>query len=738
MDRIRTRAMLIAMGLVLVIIAMFTFAIVQDKQDVLEEKTLAHRQLLKNSFDLAMADTYAGLNTLAYKLAGDRNVVDAFAARDREALYRYSLPYFQEAKKHGDADLTGFIGADGIHFLRVQDPAKYGDNIVHKRPILARAIESKKPIMSLDVTIYDVAVVAIIPVFKDETFIGIVQTVAKINRVQKRLDVNSGVKSAIVFDTARLKQVLPDSDAIDYRGYSLVSSNDPLFEHLPDHFTFAKSDQYHINDADYVIASRPLKNYENETIAMMTCAFDITQDVQYYREEFRNLLIASALLLIGMGIALHYGFSALIRRINRDAEITKALNHRLEQQLYVDHLTSLPNRQALLRDIHEDRFYALMLLNIDNFKEINDFYGHAMGDKTLLRLADSIADVIRHFPIKLYKMPSDEFALVVTEPLSRAKLEQARSTIVNHLEERNYDLDGATIYISLTVGMDIAESSRNTNRIALLVNADMALKSAKKRHLSYLLYDETMQIKKEYEQNILWNKKVKEAIEDRRFTLHYQPVVDYKGGTVVEYEALIRMIDHDGSVISPAYFLSAAKKSRLYPLISRFVIDEVFKMLETTSYSYAINLSVDDIIDPHTREYLMKKLSYSIHSDRLIFELLESEGIENYQEVSAFITEAKRFGCKIAIDDFGTGYSNFAHIIKLDVDILKIDGSLIRNVDTDPNAQTILNAVAEFSKHLGFKTVAEFVHNEAVYDKCRELGVDYLQGYYIAPPHPLA
>ncbi|WP_294895399.1 EAL domain-containing protein, partial [Sulfuricurvum sp. RIFOXYD12_FULL_44_77] len=153
--------------------------------------------------------------------------------------------------------------------------------------------------------------------------------------------------------------------------------------------------------------------------------------------------------------------------------------------------------------------------------------------------------------------------------------------------------------------------------------------------------------------------------------------------------------------------------------------------------SYSMNLSVDDIFDKPTKEFLIQKLRDSAHADRIIIELLESEGIENYPEVSAFIAEVKTFGCRIAIDDFGTGYSNFAHIIKLDVDFLKIDGSLIRNIDTDTNAQTILTAITEFSKHLGLKTVAEFVHSEAVYTKCKEMGVDYLQGYYLGEPKPL-
>jgi diguanylate cyclase (GGDEF)-like protein len=736
-NKIKQRATLYSIALVILLIVIFIVTIIQDKKHVLDEKTASHRSLLRNSFDLAMLDTQKGLSELACKLAGNRDIVDAFAARDREKLYQLSLPYFKEAKQRGEADLSGFIGSDGVHFLRIQDPLKYGDNILHKRPVLAHAIKTRQPVTTLDVTIYDVAVVTIIPVFKNETFIGIIQTVAKIDRVQKRLDAHSGIKSAIAFDTKRLKALLPGSSNINYHGYSLVSSNDPLFDQLPDTFTFDQSNRYEIENLSYVIASRALSDYQNETIAMMTCAFDITEDVSEYHKEIRNLIVISFVLLAIVGIVLHYGFQILIRRIDRDAKITHELNEQLKHQLYTDRLTSLPNRHALIRDIHSSHFYALILLNIDNFKEINDFYGHAIGDEILLALTHSIQEAIISYPMRLYKMPSDEYAIALTDPMSSSQLEASRIFIVHHLQSKYYNVHGASIYVTLTMGMDISLRNREANSINLLANADMSLKAAKKRHLSYLLYDETMQIKQEYQNNILWSKKVKEAIEEKRFCLYYQPIIDPKNGEVIEYEALIRMIDENGAVISPAYFLPAAKQSRLYPLLSQFVIEEVFGMLETTPHSYSINLSVDDIYDKPTKEFLFQKLRSSSHTNRIIFELLESEGIENYQEVSSFIADVKQFGCRIAIDDFGTGYSNFAHIIKLDVDILKIDGSLIRNVDTDTNAQTILVAVAEFSKRLGFKTVAEFVHSEAVYNKCLELGVDYLQGYYLSEPKPL-
>lgn len=357
MHKIKQRATLYSIALVILLIVIFIVTIIQDKKHVLEEKTSAHRALLRNSFDLAMLDTQKGLSELACKIAGNRDIVDAFAAGEREELYRLTLPYFEEAKGRGAVDMSGFIGADGVHFLRLQDPKKYGDNILHKRPVLAHAIKTRQNVTTLDVTIYDVSVVTIIPIFKNETFVGIIQTVAKIDRVQKRLDAHSGIKSAIAFDTKKLKKLLPDSKNIVYHGYSIVSSNDPLFDNLPSTFTFSNSNSYTIGETDYVIASRPLTNYENEIIAMMTCAFDITEDVTEYKTEIRNLLLVSLFLLTVVAVVLHLGFRVLIRRIERDTEITRELNQKLEHQLHTDHLTELPNRNALIRDMHTSRVF---------------------------------------------------------------------------------------------------------------------------------------------------------------------------------------------------------------------------------------------------------------------------------------------------------------------------------------------------------------------------------------------
>lgn len=731
MNKIRIKATLFAMGIVLLLVGYFVYSILQDKKRVIDEKTHSHRQLLQNSYELAVLDTEKGLNRLAADITSDRHLVDAFEARDRDALYALALPYFHKAHLHHDADLTGFIASDGHHFLRLQDPEKFGDNITKKRPMLAEAIRNRKPIVSLDVTKYNIALVSIVPIFKDKKFLGVVQVSAKIGRIQERLNAHSGIKSAIAFDTKVLHTLLPEQQLKKYGAYSLISSNDSLFDSLPHDYAFNDSMRHTLGDKTYIIASRELRTYSNKPLARMVCALDITQDEIAYETEIRHLLIISMIVVILLGIILHLGFKTLINRIRYKSA---QLNQQLQHQLYYDHLTELPNRKSLLKNIEDKHYIAVLLLNIDNFKEMNDLYGHEIGDKILQSVAHSLKDVTADYPLSVYKMHSDEYALALKEYVNIDKFDAMCQHILKKLHSVNYEIEGITIFITISMGVDICFDSG----CDLIGRADMALKTAKKRGLSLVKYHDALQIKEQYLNNILWSKKIKDAIEDQRFELYYQGVHDASTQTIFEYEALIRMVDKDGSVISPYAFLEIAKKSRLYPHITKFVITEIFKQLRITPHCFSINLSIDDILDRETQTMIYELLAETDVKNRLIFEILESEGIENYQEVSAFITHVKEYGCQIAIDDFGTGYSNFAHIMRLNVDYIKIDGSLIKRLDIDLSAQDIVRTIVEFAHRLNIKAVAEFVFSQDVYDECKELGIDYLQGYYLSEPKPIA
>lgn len=194
------------------------------------------------------------------------------------------------------------------------------------------------------------------------------------------------------------------------------------------------------------------------------------------------------------------------------------------------------------------------------------------------------------------------------------------------------------------------------------------------------------------------------------------------------------MLDESGQPVSPSQFLPAAKKIHLYRFITRCMIEQCFACFAENQYEFSLNLSCEDLLDPQLSAEIIARLESSDMAERVIFEILESEGIENYPSVRQFIDQVKALGCRIAIDDFGTGYSNFEHLLRLNVDLIKIDGSLIRQLDTDPNAITLTRGIVRFAGELGIQTVAEFVHSPAIYQQVKALGIDYAQGACIGMP----
>jgi len=196
------------------------------------------------------------------------------------------------------------------------------------------------------------------------------------------------------------------------------------------------------------------------------------------------------------------------------------------------------------------------------------------------------------------------------------------------------------------------------------------------------------------------------------------------------------MLDAEDKAISPGVFLPVASKLRLDSLLTRVMVEKSFQKFSKLPYEFSINLSYRDLLDVELTQFILEKLSVYQVGERLIFEILESDGIDNYHDVRLFIDKAKSFGCKIAIDDFGSGYSNFEHVLRLNVDLIKIDGSLIRNLNEDPTSIVVTRGVVQFAQSLGIKTVAEFVHCEAVQDQVKALGIDFSQGAYFSMPQP--
>lgn len=402
---------------------------------------------------------------------------------------------------------------------------------------------------------------------------------------------------------------------------------------------------------------------------------------------------------------------------------------KLEEQR-INPLTGLLNRYALIGDLKELKSEpALAILDIDSFEEINDFYGTNIGDEILKNLADKIKSSFHQEYFIIYKLPIDQYAVLLkdvnfgeSEFLNRVKqfVNNINSTVLNCKENE--------IFINLTFGFASKES--------VYQHADMALNQAKRQMKTYHIYtNEDLELTKTYESNITWTKKLKKAINNNKIVSFYQPIVDNKTQKIYKYESLVRMIDDDGKIISPFFFLDISKKAKLYPKITYVVFNSMVEMLKDYPHlECSMNLTADDIDNKTMMDLIKSTLMRESISNRVILEITESEEIKNYKKMLDVTKEFKEMGCKIAIDDFGSGYSNFNYLMDIEADFIKIDGSLIKNIDKDKNSLAIVESIVSFAKKMNIKTVAEFVSSKEIYERVNEIGVDFSQGYYFSEP----
>jgi len=414
-------------------------------------------------------------------------------------------------------------------------------------------------------------------------------------------------------------------------------------------------------------------------------------------------------------------------------DISHEINHKKELYtlLYTDNLTNLPNRAKLIKELQNDEnlvLSSICILDINSFKEINDFYGHKAGDLILIELGKLIKKNIEEYKsLKLYKFPSDTYCITNTENNKKEFLK----TIENILEvsyKTVFNFDQYEIDIRLTAGMSF--SNKNNK----LITADIALQTAKKDHKDFMIFYDELDKFQEYENNMLWTKKLKSAFNRDNIEVYFQPLINNRTLKVDKYECLVRLIDEDGKVVAPFFFLDISKKSNQYTKLTKIVIEKSFKKFKNLPFEFSVNISYEDIEDPEFLVFIKEMIKEYDLAEKVVFEILEDENVKNYSLLILFIDEIKALGCKVAIDDFGSGYSNFEHLLKMNVDYLKIDASLIKNIATDENSYKITKTIVEFAKSLNLQTIAEYVENKEIFELTKELGVDYSQGYYFSAP----
>ena len=408
----------------------------------------------------------------------------------------------------------------------------------------------------------------------------------------------------------------------------------------------------------------------------------------------------------------------------------------ISDKLYYDELTNLKNRYALQEDIKDCEFVSIALVDIDSFDDINELYGFSTGNLVLIETANILNEFGNKYNVSINRIHGNVFSVTDKRMMGFSKYDQFISELSTLFKSRPIlieELD-IEIFIDVTLGISIAQEEP-------LKTAGIALKRAKKTNHRYFVYNNELDRKEIIERSIFWREKIKRALKDSNVIAFYQPIFNTKK-EIVKYETLMRIkdIDKNGKVsyILPNLFLDVAIKTKQYLQLSNQVISKALSDLNKTKKQISFNLSFKDILDIDFVESLDKNLDNisNMNKERIVFEILESDHITDYTILEDFINKYRRQGIKIAIDDFGTGYSNFAHILKIRPDYIKIDGSLIKDINTDKNSYEMVKSIIEFSKALNIKIIAEYIHSQEVFDLVNELGVDEFQGFHLGKPNP--
>ncbi len=404
----------------------------------------------------------------------------------------------------------------------------------------------------------------------------------------------------------------------------------------------------------------------------------------------------------------------------------KDCKKQLLNRYFTDHLTSFPNLYQLRKDLLDNENFSLITIAIDNFVTINNFYGFMVGDYIIEQVGKYL---IENFDEKIYRVSGTEFTIYLEDYLDFYELKEYLTKLYEKVKNVTVLYQDNEISVSVTLA-----SCVNSNQENLFSKVSMALKYAKDHRLPFWIYEDRMGFENEYEKNLNISNVVRHAVEKSKIIPYFQPIIDNKTLKINKYECLARLLDENDNVISPTLFIPISKRIKVYDFVTKIIIEKSFEIFETNNYEFCINLSMEDIINSEMFNFILQKLKSSSASNRVIFEIVESEAIKDFEKIARFINEIKRHGAKIAIDDFGDGYSNFSYLIKMNVDFLKIDGSLIKDIDTDKNSYLVVETIVDFANKLGIKTIAEFVHSSTVMDKVKEMGIDYSQGYHIDKP----
>lgn len=442
-----------------------------------------------------------------------------------------------------------------------------------------------------------------------------------------------------------------------------------------------------------------------------------------------------------------------------DVSHERQLTHELSWQASHDTLTGLINRrefevqlgEALANAKVSDAVHALLFLDLDQFKVVNDLCGHGAGDELLRQLASVLQSFMRGSDT-LARLGGDELAVLLRN-CSLATAKYLSDKLRQAVKDFHFFWNNERLEVSISIGL-AAVTAQSLSVTEVMACADKACYLAKEQGRDRVHVFEANDIRLvQRQREMQWIARLNHALQQNNFKLCVQPIMSLKDGTSAHAEVLIRMLGEDNEIIPPGAFIPAAERYNLMPAIDKWVIETCFRYMsqphrkrqpdcETPdpilSHCLSINLSGGSLNDDHLVPFIAKQLQrHAVDPTRICFEITETAAIRNFPKAKKFVNEIKKMGCLFSLDDFGTGLSSFSYLKNFPVDYLKIDGSFIKQLSRDNVDRAMVASINEIGHVMGIKTVAEFVEDEAILEMLRSIGIDFAQGIAVGEPRIL-
>lgn len=642
----------------------------------------------------------------------------AVARQDHTQLEYLVSEYYTNLKKiYPDIKTLTFHSSDDITIYRAHKPELYGDKASEKTKLITDTDKFEKSFSGFEVGGFEVTYRVTYPIFNENRYVGNVEVGLDSTYFLTELSDVFNLHAGLLIEKSLSSLMLnPESISVDNE-HVLLNAD----KAIQSYFLTNKGEQSNFIYNEKLLHVKnniPLLNHEGKTLGYLVIGIDkekIIDKNNLFIYRFFGLVL---IMMMIAGFVMSKGFQKILDFFT--------------EQIYIDQLTGLKNRIALNELLILSKKHVLILSDIKDFSIINELYGAQVGNEVLKYVGTAFSTFADEHGFQVFRIASDEYILYKEDeffdPDDYSDTLELLHTTVSSLK---IAIAGIIDIIRVDINSGIVFDDEDS-----LEKVQMALKKTKSSTSPYLAYTKNVDTKEKSETILQIKSAIRKGLETNNIVPFFQPITDNMGN-ITKYESLIRIVEfNDGikNIISPDSFIAISKQGGFYTEISKRMIESSLLFFRGRDEKISINLSPGDLFNTEIMDTLIENIKQFDTPSRIVIEITEQDSLENFDRFVHGINMLRRLGVLIAIDDFGSGYANYAHILVIKPDYLKIDGTLVTEIMTNNDIRILVRSIVSFAKELKIKTIAEYIETEEIFELLKGYGIDEFQGYYFGKP----